>query len=121
SRRPLRRASCPERSRRGPAGQPARRRCYDFSLNPGTNSSTTSFEIARQLAQSSRVSSPPALRTASRRLSQLAQPVVGSPDWGSSALIAVSGSKRPVFWVFSSKVLRQSAQTWLKQHLGSQE
>jgi len=80
-----------------------------------------SFDIAWQLAHSSRVSSGVDLRTATRRPPQLAQPVVGSSEAGSSAEIAVCWSNWPVFEVFSSKVLRQSAQTWLKQHLGSQE
>ena len=35
--------------------------------------------------------------------------------------MGVSESVRPVFSVLISKVLRQSAQTWLKQHLGSHE
>ena len=54
------------------------------------------------------------------RLPQLAQEVVASLEAGSLVSFQV-GSVWPVFCVFSSKVLRHSAQTWLKQHLGSQE
>ena len=65
--------------------------------------------------------SPPARRTAIFRLSQEAHAVVGSPDSGSFAAEDASRSNLPVFWVLISNVLRQSAQTWLKQHFGSQE
>jgi len=80
----------------------------------------TSLETASQSAQRRRVSSGEERRTATFRLPQVAQEVVASLEPGSLVSFQV-GSVWPVFWVFSSKVLRHSAQTWLKQHLGSHE
>ena len=80
-----------------------------------------SFRTARQFPHSKRVLSPWVDRNPTRRLSHCAQPVVGSLESGSERSKGVSGSMRPVFSLLISKVLRQSAQTWLKQHLGSQE
>ena len=59
--------------------------------------------------------------TANFMLSQAAQPVVGSPDSGSTGVIGVERSNSPVFWVMSWNDVRQSPQTWFQQHLGSQE
>src|SRR5947209_1909228 len=86
----------------------------------GATSSMASSSTARQLPQI-RMGGGPALVSASLRLSQAAQPVVGSPEGGSTGVISASRSKRPVLWVTIWNDVRQSAQTWLKQHLGSQE
>src|SRR5215468_9976155 len=86
--------------------------------DPATNSSISSFETARQSAQSN--SAAFSSSKAMFRLSQLAQAAVGSPDPGAIAFKRVLRSKRPTRSVFSWNVLRQSAQMWLKQHLGSQ-
>jgi hypothetical protein len=83
-------------------------------------SSIANRNTARQLPQISRAGGPE-LTSAKLRLSQAAQPVVGSPDAGSTGVIAASRSKRPVLWVTIWKEVRHSAQTWLKQHFGSQE
>ncbi len=64
---------------------------------------------------------PSELTTASLMLSQAAQPVVGSPDSGSTGVMALARSNSPVFSVMSWKDVRQSPQTWFQQHLGSQE
>ena len=78
--------------------------------------------MARQSPQMSVAEfAPSELTTASFMLSQAAQPVVGSPDSGSTGVMALARSNSPVFWVMSWNDVRQSPQTWFQQHLGSQE
>ena len=78
--------------------------------------------MARQSPQISVAELTPSERTtASFMLSQAAQPVVGSPDSGSTAAMAVARSNLPVFSVTNWNDVRQSPQTWFQQHLGSQE
>lgn len=81
-----------------------------------------SLSMARQSLQISVAEfAPSELTTASFMLSQAAQPVVGSPDSGSTGVIALLWSNSPVFSVTSWNDVRQSPQTWFQQHLGSQE
>ena len=81
-----------------------------------------SLSIARHSPQISVPEfAPSELTTASFMLSQAAQPVVGSPDSGSTGVIALARSNSPVFSVTSWNEVRQSPQTWFQQHFGSQE
>src|SRR5574341_2482288 len=78
--------------------------------------------MARQSPQMSVPEFAPSERTtASFMLSQAAQPVVGSPDAGSTGAMMLARSNSPVFSVMSWNDVRQSPQTWFQQHLGSQE
>ena len=89
---------------------------------PTATSSIASFSTARQSPQISVPEFTPSERTtASFMLSQAAQPVVGSPDSGSTGVIALLWSNSPVFSVTNWNDVRQSPQTWFHQHLGSQE
>ena len=81
-----------------------------------------SLSMARQSPQISVPVFTPSERTiASFMLSQAAQPVVGSPESGSTGEMAVVRSNSPVFSVTNWNDVRQSPQTWFQQHLGSQE
>ena len=77
--------------------------------------------MAPHLPQNSSVWLSSDFSTATRRLSQDAQQVVGSPDGGYSTVTVAAVTDCPVLTVLISNVLRQSLHTWLKQHLGSQE
>ena len=78
-------------------------------------------ERAPHAPQRRSVSFSSEVKTFTRKLSQLAQAVVGSAEPGSEMASGLFPAKRPVRSVLISKVLRQSAQTWLNQHFGSQE
>ncbi len=86
-------------------------RVLTAAQNPATNSSINILETAWHFPQTSNVSFSLELSTATRKLSQAAQAVVGSLESGSGTSTETAGSKRPVFSVLISNVLRQSAQT----------